>query len=331
MAHEISHVSGKSETFHVGETPWHGLGQKLENVATAQEAIEAAGLGWDVELKPVMAQMGLQSVQVEGLMATVRMDANLPLAVVSDRYEVIQNSEAFEFFDAVVGTDEAMYHTAGALGRGERIWMLAKLPGSVKLVNDHEDVVEKYLLLHTGHDGKTCMKAQWTPVRVVCNNTLAMAVSGKDARSGVTVRHLGDVKSHVVEAQHILGIVVKQYETFEQKANWLSGIEMTEVLVKPYIEKMFPMKDDITDRQRNKVTVIRGTVRNMFENERGRTAWHLANAVAEYADHERTFKRGRVMSAKENRFKSVLMGQSAQLKARAFDLIDVVAEKGCVV
>ena len=133
---------------YVGEKPWHGLGKRLENAATSAEAIKAAGLDWKVTKEPLFLEGG---TRLEKALATVREDTGAVLGVVGKVYQPLQNKDAFKFFDAVVGIKEAMYHTAGALGDGECVWILAKLPGVVRVVGD--DITEKYLLLTNRHDG----------------------------------------------------------------------------------------------------------------------------------------------------------------------------------
>ena len=160
----------------VGEKPWHGEGTKLENVATSAEAIEAAGLDWKVEKRGLyFAQTDGTTQLIPGKYATVRTDNQVALGIVGKVYTPLQNKEAFSFFDSIVGVKEAMYHTAGSLGKGERVWILAKLPGYIKVTED--DVVEKYLLLANSHDGSSAVEMLFTPVRVVCQNTLNLAIS----------------------------------------------------------------------------------------------------------------------------------------------------------
>jgi len=155
---------------YVGEKPWHGLGTRLENAATSAEAIKAAGLDWNVTKQPLFLEGGMQ---LERALATVREDTGAVLGVVGKVYQPLQNKDAFSFFDAVVGIKEAMYHTAGALGKGECVWILAKLPGVVRVVGD--DITEKYLLLTNRHDGWGSATVMFTPIRVVCQSAIRSA------------------------------------------------------------------------------------------------------------------------------------------------------------
>ena len=328
MAHNLSVVRGEEEMFYVGETPWHRLGIKLPEVATAQEAIDAAGLGWDVILGDIFFKTDEGMKQVEHQKAAIRDDATVALAVVSDNYKPIHNREAFAFFDQVVGTGDAKYHTAGALGQGQKVWMLAELPGEVRLQNDRDDVTQKYLLLTTGHDGKTALRMLLTPVRVVCQNTLNAAIGGVAASEGVTIYHSGDVKLKVREAQRILGLAVSHYNEFEEQANWLSGIEASVQTVEKYVEALFIINPESSDRQQKHVLDIRSDVENRFGDERGRSLWHLVNAAVEYVDHGQSFRSSNAFSRQEGRFRNVLMGSGAKMKHKAFELVRTVATSG---
>ena len=157
MGHGIWNNSGHASMMYVGKEPWHGLGTKLSKPATSAEAIKAAHLDWDVTLKPVAAVDGYREYPIKNRFAIVPCDGwgttDCPVfGLVGRGYTPLQNREAFAFFDPIAGKDAAIYHTAGALGRGERIWILAKLPGHICVAGD--DITEKFLLLSNSHEGK---------------------------------------------------------------------------------------------------------------------------------------------------------------------------------
>ena len=138
----------------VGPAPWHNLGTELIDLATAAEAIEVAGLDFTVVKKPLKEVMeSTHSAGKSARWATVRTDTGEVLGIVGGKYEPVQNRDAFTFFDRLVGTNDAIYETAGVLGGGKRIWILAKLPGFIKVHN--QDIVNKYLLLSNSHDGSS--------------------------------------------------------------------------------------------------------------------------------------------------------------------------------
>jgi phage/plasmid-like protein (TIGR03299 family) len=185
MPHNLNQENGQASMMYVGEAPWHKLGTRLDGPATAVDAIRAAGLNWQVIKQPLYA--GRESPRLlPGYFAVVRDDhwqkgETKVLGVLGREYTPLQNSDAFAFFDPIVGEKAAVYRTAGALGQGERIWLLAKLPDDIRVVGD--DIAEKYLLLSNSHDGKSSVQLKFTPIRVVCENTLTMAL-----RSGPTLR-----------------------------------------------------------------------------------------------------------------------------------------------
>jgi phage/plasmid-like protein (TIGR03299 family) len=164
MAHEIATTAdGRAAMFYTGEPPWHGLGTRLDNPATAAEAITAAGLDFTVELTRLTT---IDGIPVPQRVAVVRSDTQDVLGVVSPAYVPVQNRQAFGFLDAIAAEGGIRYHTAGALRRGERVWLLGKLPGEIR-VKDSDDVTEKYLLLSNSHDGSSALRVYFTPVRVV--------------------------------------------------------------------------------------------------------------------------------------------------------------------
>ena len=171
MAHNLAATNGRSALAYFGETPWHGLGTKLDEPATAAEAIAAAGLDYEVGLKPVITTDGIPVPQRK---AVVRSDTDDVIGVVGNNYVPIQNRQCFGFLDAVVAEGRLLYHTAGALGQGERVWLLAKLPSEIRVKNS-DDLVNKFLLLSNTHDGSSALRVFFTPIRVVCQNTLNLA------------------------------------------------------------------------------------------------------------------------------------------------------------
>ena len=319
MAHNIAQTAdGRDATFYVGERPWHGLGTELENPATAHEAIVAAGLDYEVSKQPLLTTDGLP---VPGHRAVVREDAQVVLGVVGERYTLIQNRDAFGFFDGVVGAGQAIYHTAGALGAGERIWALAKIPGELR-VNGTDDVVEKFLLLTNTHDGSSALRLFFTPVRVVCQNTLNVALSG-GAHQGVSIRHTKNLKSKVAEAQRVLGFAVRYYDDLEGILGRLSDISMTTRAVRAYFESVVP--DNPKAESHSRTQNIREDLECLFETGKGnelpgvrRTLWAAVNAVTEYADHHRSTHGQDASDRASSRLKSTWFGSGAKLKGHAW-------------
>ena len=318
MAHNISEVGGRPEMFYTGERPWHGLGVELDKPATAEQAIKAAQMGWEVKKVPVHLPDG---VEIPGHFATVREDTGVALGVVGDQYQPIQNKNAFSFFDSVVGEGQAIYHTAGSLGQGERVWILAKLPEIIRVTV--EDVVEEFLLLTNSHNGWSSLRMFYTPVRVVCQNTLNMALGGA-ARKGIAIRHSGDIRNKIGEAQRALGLAIEFYSEFAEVSALLRNRALAMKELDVYLKGVVPDPKGgaISTRAQN----VRQEMTRLFESGKGNTLpgvrgtlWAAVNAVAEYADHVRSPRAKDPADRASNRLESIWFGSGATLKSRAWD------------
>lgn len=217
MSHNLNFnpLTGKYSFFSVKEKPWHSLGQLVEDYPTSAEAIQHAGLNYQVaralmsttghiaERKDGILPTDFEPTTIPGHFATQRMDTGQVLGVVGSDYEVVQNRDAFTFFDAIVGGGEGIrYQTAGALGRGERIFITATLPDYIRVGSD--DMVGKYLFLTTSHDGTGSILAAFTPIRIVCQNTLSAAIGNKS--NVIRIRHTANAKERLEQAHKIMGI-----------------------------------------------------------------------------------------------------------------------------
>jgi phage/plasmid-like protein (TIGR03299 family) len=307
---------------YTGETPWHGLGKKLDNAATSAEAIAAAGLNWSVEKRLVYTTGPLgKLIQIDGKYAVSRMDNDQPLGVVGDVYHPLQNKDAFRFFDAVVGLKEAFYHTAGALGAGEVIWILAKLNGIIQ-VKGH-DITEKYLLLTNRHDGLGSVRIMFTPIRVVCQNTLNLALAD-GTKFQAKLKHCATMGMKVQEVREALGIIDQKFAFFEKAAQRLAAVELTQEAFKNYLGKVGIIPEDLADLEGRAKTMAENVIHEVtqkFEHGRGNdmpgvkgTLWAAFNGVTEYVDYTRTTRGG-----SDSRAKSLLFGSGATLKQKAWD------------
>jgi len=310
--------------FYAGEKPWHGLGTKLENAATAAEAIIAAGLNWIVEKKPVYAATNQGFKEIKGKFAITRIDNNNPIGIVGKRFEPLQNKDAFRFFDAVVGVKEAIYHTAGALGHGEKVWILAKLNGVVRTIGD--DVTEKYLLLANGHDGSMILQMMFTPIRVVCQNTLNAAISSADA--AYRLRHTKSIGLKIEEVREALGIVNQKFDIFESATQKLAATKVNDAAFSNYIMDLgLAPKEERTDenaRGYDRQIEVAALLQQLFQSGKGTelpgvrgTAWGAYNAVTEFVDY---YQNPRTKVNKDQaRAKSLLFGAGAELKGQAWE------------
>lgn len=317
--------NGRANVMVVGQPAWHKLGQVLANPATAEEAIREAGLGWEVEMQPMYLADG---TVIPKRFATVRKDTNAPLGVVSDRYEVLQNTDAFKFFDSVVDEDEAIYHSAGVLGSGEVVWIMAKLPEHVRIKGIDDSAV--YVTLMSGHDGKRGAMAFVHWERIVCNNTLQVALGQARANQKlVRFRHNTGIVDRVTNGAHLLGIV-NQYK--EDLADAFTGLANTKVdrhYTKAFIDALFPAlpKEQVEKMKRTpSFEIYRGQVMDAILEGAGQdmptaqgTAFGLFNGVTFFIDH---MKKGHGDNASKKQ-SSIWFGDGARVRQRAYDLLSL--------
>ena len=317
MAHDLATTNGRTAMMYTGETPWHGLGTKLDEPATAAEAIEAAGLNYEVELRSLVTDDG---ISVPDRKAVIRRDTDAVLGVVGNSYQPVQNHQCFGFLDAVVADGQLRYHTAGALGKGQKVWMLAKLPGEIR-VKDSEDVTEKYLLLSNSHDGTSALRVFYTPIRIVCANSLG-AAERRGRKEGVSIVHKGDLRAKVAEAQEILGLAKRFYDDVGEHIDRLASHYPSRQQLEEYFTSLYP---DAPNAKNRRAENVRSELFRLFEDGRGQnipevrmTTWAAFNAVTEFVDHFRS-TRGRTPQAKASRrLDSAWFGSGARLKAEAW-------------
>ena len=302
---------------YAGETPWHGLGTKLDEPATAAEAIDAAGLNYHVNLRPIETDEGIPVPQRK---AVIRTDSNQVLGVVGNSYQPVQNQQCFGFLDSVVQDGRLRYHTAGALGKGEKVWMLAKLDGEIR-IKDSEDVTDKFLLLSNSHDGSSALRVFFTPIRVVCANTLGMA-ERRSRGQGVSIIHKGDLNAKVGEAQEILGFAKRFYDDLGDRINRLASHYPSRRQLEIFFETLYP---DQPESKTKRAENIRTELFRLFEHGRGQdipatklTTWAAFNAVTEFVDHHRS-TRGRTDQERQSRrLESAWFGSGSRLKSDAW-------------
>jgi phage/plasmid-like protein (TIGR03299 family) len=322
MAHEIYIQSGKASMFYVGDPPWHGLGTQLNNPATAAQAIKAAKLDWEVLKMPLYANDGHKNCRIPDKYAIVPADRwgtdDCPIfGTVGPYYTILQNRDAFSFFDPIVGKEAAIYHTAGALGKGERIWILAKLPAEIRIAGD--DIASKFLLLSNSHDGQGSVQIKFTPIRVVCQNTLTQAL-----RDGQTIRvpHLSNIEERLQFAAKAMGFINNYFSDLEQSFQAMAKIQLNANGLSSYLNRIFPDPQNPNNRSGiRKAADNRLWSQYFFENGKGNkepavqgTLWAAYNGVAEMIDHCVTKK-----IPNEQRLDSVWFGPGYLAKARAYD------------
>lgn len=331
MAHNINYneQTGQHSFFSVKEKPWHGLGQIVLDYPTSAEAIQFAGLDYEVEKRKLYTQRNEYEnpqITVPDYFATVRTDSNEVLGVVGKDYEIVQNRDAFNFFDAIVGGDGIQYETAGALGKGERIFITAKLPSYIKV--GREDLIEQYLFLTTSHDGYGSITAAFTPVRVVCQNTLNAAIHRHS--NAVKIRHTANAKERLEQAHKVIGISNQLSADLESIFNSWTKVKVTDPELQRLIQlAMVPNKEVLDNIQKGQWDELSTCFNNMChtvfeyamtsptqqtETTRG-TLFGAYNAVTGYFQNVRNYKDD------ESKLKSLLYGGTAQMRTqKAFHL-----------
>lgn len=272
-------MSANVETmFSVREKPWHGLGTVIEEACNSEEALRLAGLDWEVNQVPVTYKD-----QETGHQFNIRSSDDTVLGIVGGRYKPVQNKDAFAFTDELIGGD-VRYETAGSLANGKRVWMLARMPDT----KIFDDVVEPYLCLTNGHDGFSSLKVCMTPVRVVCQNTLNMALSR--AKRTWNVRHSGNIESKLAEAQHTLGLAKDYMSEFALEAQELYNIKLAPKDFTQLAETLFPITGEMSKRKEEAQFLLQEQLREAWNmddlgNIRG-TGWGFMNAVSDMATHK---------------------------------------------
>ena len=319
MPTNLATTDSKPAMMYAGEVPWHRLGTRLDSPATAREAIVASGLDYRVAIRPLVTLEGTDAPQRKGV---VRGDTGDVLGVVGNSYVPVQNHQAFGFLDAVVADRGLRYHTAGALGKGERIWMLARLPGSIR-AGSSDDLVDKFLLLSNTHDGTTALRVFFTPIRVVCQNTLNLAERNA-GRQGIAIMHKGDLHAKIQEAQRVLGLATRFYDDAAGRIDLLASHQPTVDQLKGYFEAVYP---DPIDAEPTRARNTRDTLTRLFETGIGLdipgvrgTTWAAYNAVTEWVDHHRPTRARHAAVRASRRLESSWFGSGAKLKAKAWSL-----------
>ena len=322
-------VAAVESIAYVGETPWHGLGSKVEETITLEEFQKEAGLDWTVSKRPVMFQApdhertefgGTKLGTFKDKFVLARDTDNKPFAVVSSRYKPVQPKEIFGFFKDLLAMHNMKMHTAGSLMNGGRIWCLAQTGDVHKVLG--VDRVDSYLLLSTSYDLTLSTLAQFTSVRVVCNNTLQQAL--RDSSGRVTIPHVREFNAEHIKDQ--LGIGREQWAAFTAALDVLAKVKVDAATAAKVIDRVFEIPEDPEKRMADSDRLHAVNVIDLFTKQSyvgadlaGDTAWGLLNSVTEYVDwHKRARNQG-------NRLNAAWFGDGANLKQRAMNELMVLA------
>lgn len=340
MAHNLNfnEHTGRYSFFSVQQKAWHGLGQIVSDYPTSSEAIRFAGLDYEVAKLPNthILPSGIH-IQSDSSFYTYRTDNEHVLgSSVGKDYTVVQNHEAFEFFDAIVGGESGiMYETAGALGGGERIFITAKLPSYIRVGNS-DDVTEKYIFLTTSHDGSGSITAAFTPIRIVCQNTLNASL--RTMTNVVRIKHTSGAKQRLENAHKVMGMANLMSSQLEDIFNNWTKVKVTDQEVKKLIQlALCPNKETFEllkkGAEEELSTLFKNTVNDAFayamtsdtqqmDTTKG-TLFGAYNSVTGYYQNVRKYKNN------EAKLDSIILGGTAQQKSqKAFDLCTSFATNG---
>jgi len=314
--HELEIKNDKASMFYVGEKPWHGLGVKLDNPATAEQALKYAKLDFGVDITPAKFNIGRKQLIVPDKYVTYRTDTNAGLGVVGKGYKPLQNTDAFKFFDTLVGEGEAIYETAGVLFDGRRVWIAAKLPNSITLKGD--DIIDQYCILSNSHDGSSSVSAFMSPIRVVCNNTLSAALSS--TKNKVNVRHTTNVAKNVEMAHELLGLQNVTTKALQEAYDVLQNKQINKKFIEEFMEKLYPRKEEtkgVTNGDRIKEAITEAFETSPGSNLRSSkgTAFGLYNGVTYYSNH------AKVYSGANQRLNSIWYGGTSLVDEKAMNIL----------
>jgi phage/plasmid-like protein (TIGR03299 family) len=305
MAHNVETM------FSVREKPWHyaetsEVTKLIQEAPTSKDALRYAGLDWEVLQTPVYMENG---IEIPNYKANIRSTDNACLGIVTDRYQIVQNADAFEFTDAIVGETEngiVTYETAGSLCGGRKVWMLAKMP--VQKVLD--DDVEPYMFFSNSHDGSGAIKVGMTPIRIVCNNTLNMALNS--AKRSWSTKHVGDMQSKLEEAKLCLQMADKYMQNLDIEADRLANARLYKEQIDEILDEMFPIDDNDTDRKKQNVQSVKDSFYVAYFMpdilKFGESARRAVNAMSDMVTHS-TPKRN-TASYEENRWGKIMDGHA---------------------
>lgn len=308
MSHEIEIVNGKASFFSArGITAWHGLGTVVQSVKTAREAMELAGLDWQVNLEKVFTADGLA---VPGTRVTRRSTDGRVLGTVGDRYRPLQNTEAFDFFDAFVQAGEATYETAGSLRNGERVWILAKLNREAEKITDQiGDEIEKYVLLSNGHDGTLACRVGYTSTRVVCANTMA-AAHNSDSSQLIRLRHGKNIVQNLKDIRTTMDLIDGTFKATADMYRTLAKAAINPEQLEAFVKLVTNDDGDSEDGPKKSTSRILDLY-NTAAGQPTEDSWYKAiNAVTAYTTHEA----GRT---EDNRLNSLAYGQGGNMNQAA--------------
>lgn len=289
--------------------PWHGLGVIVEESPTSKDALHLAGLDWSVEQRSIQT---IDGVPLNGFKANVRSTDKKVLGVVTDKYKIVQNDEAFAFTDALLG-EGVTYETAGSLQEGRKVWLLAKLPHKYLISGDE---VTPYMVFSNSHDGSGAIKVAMTPVRVVCNNTLNLALA--EAKRCWSTIHTGNLSGKLQDAKQTLLHADAYMQGLAKAFDELRRVKLTDRKVMGYIDILLPELDNLTPQQTKNIMRLREDMKARYFDAPdlkgvGKNGYRFINAVSDFATHAKPIRMTK--NYQENLFGRTMEGNALIDKA----------------
>lgn len=313
MSHEVEMINGQAQMAYAGEVPWHGLGTKVASDLAPSQIMQQAGLDWSVEKETMTTASG---TVIEGKKALVRSSDNKVLDVVGDNWNPVQNSEAFEFFSEYCLAGDMEMHTAGSLKGGQMVWALAKIKESFDILGG--DQVDSYLLFSNPHKYGKAIDVRFTPIRVVCNNTLTLSL-GQNVANSVSLNHRTAFNPESVK--ETLGIANEKFAKYKETAQFLASKKFSVESLVQYYNEVFPRtyqgKKEVTVKDFSDLTNNAQKAYSFLETQPGANFgegswWSALNSVTYLTDH----KMGRET---DSRLTSAWFGANQSRKVKAVE------------
>ena len=294
-------MSANVETLFVTREPaWHGIGTILPSSPTSEDAIVASGIDWIVEKKPIYNENG---IQIPNYFANTRDKDGSILGIVSGRYEIVQNKEAFDFTDSLV-EEGLTYESAGSLRDGKQIFLLGKLPKSHILGED----LEPYICFTNTFDGSGAIQACLTPTRVVCQNTLNLALN--TAKRKWSAKHVGDMKSKIHQAQITLGLANDYISALQREAENLADQPITDATIEAMLDNIYPITEEDSDIRKIRVNKLKENFFTCLQapdiRQYKNTKYAAIMAATDFADHSEPLRK--TANFESNRFATIIQG-----------------------
>lgn len=288
--------------FTMRKPTWAGLGINVTEARSSKEALKMSGLDWNVYQQKMVAKNG---VPIKGYRANIRDVDDMLLGVVTDKYQVVQNQEAFAFTDELLGSG-VRYETAGMLQDGRKTWILAKLPQRYQMLGDW---IDPYIVFYNSHDGSGSIKVALTPIRVTCQNTLNLAL--RKAKRVWSTKHTGEIHFRMDEARETLFRAEEYMDELNKEVNRLSKISFSDKKVDEFIQTLIPVSDDASKQQKKNVERLRTDLTRRYHKapdlkHLSGNGYKLLNAVSDFATHAEPLRK--TESYQENLFAKTLDG-----------------------